>query len=266
MLPSVGKMKSTAREVLSKNHFVGIIASVPFVFSMAILFLVFDVLLMVTNTSVALTANVIILCFLILPLLLGTFRFFYRLLDGVCDNPSSVFYYFSEKSLYGKSLKFVFRLILRLLLSYLLLSLPAIIVGAFASTDIYELFGMAIPLWTPLLSTISELLFVLSFIVFIVVNLKYYLAPYLFIVDNTMTPIKAMRMSIIISRRTQIDFIYLFFGMIVYVLLSLLYLPLIFTLPFLTMVYMIHSKCAVIQYNNTIETLNENKNITGETL
>ena len=266
MLPSVGKIKSMAREVLSKNHFVGIMASLPFVFSIAVLFLVVEVLSTVTNTLISAVLNLTMLYFLILPLALGTFRFFSRWLEGVCEYPTAVFFYFSNNAVYRKSLNFIFRLVIRLLVSYFLLSLPAIIVGGLASSDVYEHLGFAIPLWTPLLSTISNLLFVLSFIIFIFVNIKYYLAPYLFIIDDEMTPVNAMKMSMIISRRTQIDFIYLFFGMIVYVVLSLLYLPLIFTLPFLIMTYLIHSKYAVIQYNNTIEALTENQNATGEIL
>ena len=266
MLPSVGKIKSTAREVLSKNHFIGIMASLPFVFSLAVLFLVVEVLFTVTNTVITAVFNMAMVCFLILPLLLGTFRFFSRWLDGVCDYPTAVFFYFSSFAVYLKSINFILRLILRLLVSYFLLSLPAIIVGGLALSDVYEFFGFAIPLWTPLLSTISNLLFVLSFIVFIFVNIKYYLSPYLFIIDDETTPANAMKMSMIISRRTQIDFIYLFFGMIVYVVLSLLFLPLIFTMPFLIMTYLVHSKYAVIEYNNTIEALTENKNTMGEIL
>ena len=264
MLPSVGKIKKTAREILSKNHFAGIMASLPFVFSLAILFLIVDILFTVTNTVIAVLSDTAILCFLIFPLVLGTFRFFSRWLDGVCDYPTAVFYYFSEASLYIKSLNFVFRIIIRLLLSFLLLSLPAITVGVFAASDVYEFFGLAIPLWTPLLSTISDLLFVLSFIVFIFVNVKYYLSPYLFIIDDSITPKKAMEMSIIISRRTQIDFIYLFFSAIGYIILSLFYLPLIFTMPFLVMTYLVHSKYAVIQYNSTIEKLTANKDATED--
>ena len=177
-----------------------------------------------------------------------------------------MFFYFSSSAVYRKSVNFILRLIIRLLISYFLLSLPAIIVGGLASADVYEFFGFAIPLWTPLLSTISNLLFVLSFIIFIFVNIKYYLSPYLFIIDDEITPENALKMSIIISRRTQIDFIYLFFGMIVYVILSLLYLPLIFTMPILLMTYLIHSKYAVIQYNSTIDALTENHNATGEIL
>ena len=266
MLPSVGKIKSMAREVLYKNHFVGIMASLPFVFSLAVLFLVVEVLATVTNSFISVIFDLAMLYFLILPLTLGTFRFFSRWLEGVCDYPTAVFFYFSNAAVYKKSLNFIFRIVIRLLISYFLLSLPAIIVGGLASADVYELLGFAIPLWTPLLSTISNLLFVLSFIVFIFVNIKYYLAPYLFIIDDEITSVNAMKMSMIISRRTQIDFIYLFFGMIVYVVLSLLYLPLIFTLPFLIMTYLIHSKYAVIQYNNTIEALTENQNATGEIL
>lgn len=266
MLPSVGKIKSMAREVLSKNFFVGIMATLPFVFSLTVLLLVVEVLYTVTNTAIAAIFDIAMICLLVLPLALGTFRFFSRWLEGVCDYPTTVFFYFSNIAVYRKSLNFILRLIIRLLISYFLLSLPAIIVGGLASADVYEFFGFAIPLWTPLLSTISNLLFVLSFIVFIFVNIKYYLSPYLFIIDDETTPANAMKMSMIISRRTQIDFIYLFFGMIVYVVLSLLFLPLIFTMPFLIMTYLVHSKYAVIEYNNTIEALTENKNTTGEIL
>ena len=151
MLPSVGKIKSMAREVLSRNHFVGIMATLPFVFSLTVLLLVVEVLFTVTNTSIAVLFNIVMICFLVLPLALGTLRFFSRWLEGVCEYPTTVFFYFSSSAVYRKSVNFILRLIIRLSVSYFLLSLPAIIVGGLALSDVYEFFGFAIPLWTPLL-------------------------------------------------------------------------------------------------------------------
>ena len=86
--------------------------------------------------------------------------------------------------------------------------------------------------------------------------LKYYLAPMLIIADENMDVNEAIHMSVVISKNTTLDFVYLAFSMIGWILLSLLFIPLLYTLPLFMMVYLTHCSFAVNEYNERINKIN----------
>ncbi len=256
MFPSTVSIKKTAKSCLSQNYSVTLVSCLFLLF-----FEVLKISLSVfvgeyTDSFISALLNSFLTLFIGFPLFLGLVRYFSRFADGVTDYPTEVFFYFSSKKNYFKAIKFTVKLLIRLILSALLISLPALILKLFSEPYVYDYLNMPIPLWTPIFSTISGFLFILAAVVFVAVNLKYYLSFYIFVSCDYNQPIKILNFSSIIARRTQTDFIYLLFSMFLYIVLSLFFLPLIFILPFILTVYIIHSKCAVIQYNNTIEELN----------
>ncbi|MCQ2454691.1 MAG: hypothetical protein MJ090_00890 [Clostridia bacterium] len=256
MLPSAKKIKVTAKDILCDNFFENLIVCSPFVFSLAVLITVCGILNGVTFRIIGYLIEAVLAIFLILPLLMGTVRYFLRKVDGAKDIITSVFYYFSDYKKYYKVMNFLSIFIGKLFFSAFLFSIPSMVLNIFATSKFYEMLGMAIPLWTPLLSTVSLIILIFTSLAFFLYNLKYYLSVYLFVLDDEISIYKTFNLSAIISRRTKIDFLFLAFSMIIYVLLSFLFLPLLFTLPIIITVYIIHSKCAVTEYNNTIDLLN----------
>ena len=60
-------------------------------------------------------------------------------------------------------------------------------------------------------------------------------------------------MSTVISKKSGIDFVYLLFSFLGWMFLSLLVIPLIFTLPYMITSYAVHVRFAVAEYNRYIE-------------
>lgn len=194
--------------------------------------------------------------FILIPVFFGGLRYFWRLLCGVTDNPLSVFNYFSSKENYKKVLKLTFYIIFKTLLTAILLLIPYIVVTVISNIEIYKFLDMPIPLWTTNLSNVTAFLGFIALIGTLFLMLKYYLAPMLIIADENMDVNEAIHMSVVISKNTTLDFVYLAFSMIGWILLSLLFIPLLYTLPLFMMVYLTHCSFAVNEYNERTNKIN----------
>ena len=115
---------------------------------------------------------------------------------------------------------------------------------------------MPIPIWT------TNLSFFISFLKFFTVTatvfamLKYYLAPMLAVADENMEIAEALHLSTIISKKTLLDFIFLLFGFWGWLLISVLVIPLIYSIPYFILSYLIHCSFAVQNFNSEIAKLN----------
>lgn len=207
----------------------------------------------------ATVANILflVLCFLGLsPVILGSIRYFWRLSCGVKDNPVCVFYYFSDFALYKRSLHLAFSLILRAMLLLLVFGIPTIILEVVSSTKLYEIIDMPIPIWTTNLSYFISFLKFFTVTATVFAMLKYYLAPMLTVADENMEIAEALHLSTIISKKTLLDFIFLLFGFLGWLLISVLVIPLIYSIPYFILSYLIHCSFAVQNFNSEIAKLN----------
>ncbi len=193
--------------------------------------------------------------FAVFPLFLGLVRYFCRINDGITDNPVGIFYYFSNVRIYEREMFFAVNLFLRLVFSAWILLIPYLLLNLFANSEVYDFFGIQMPLWSTILSTIGDFALFIAVIAFVIINLKYYLSVYIFASSNEINGGKALGFSVTIARRTRMDFLFLCFSMIGYIILSVLFVPLLFTLPFIIEVYTVHSRCAVNEYNEIINSL-----------
>ena len=151
-----------------------------------------------------------------------------------------------DKELYKKALKLTFNFALKTVVYALLLLIPYFIVSLISNTETYEFFNITIPLWTANLSNIAVFLKSIATVGTVFFMLKYYLAPMLVVADENMDVTEAMHMSVVISKNTTLDFVYLVFSLLGWVLLSLLFIPLIFTLPLFITVYLTVCFCVMI--------------------
>lgn len=197
------------------------------------------------------------LFFLLFPLLIGLIRYFWRMIMGADDSPISVFNYFLSSQLYLKALRLIFSITARVALIALIVLLPAIAVWLFSNPVVYETFDVAIPIWSSNLNSIGLLLSTVSLLVIISLSIKYYLAIILFVADENMEVDEAIHMSKIISKNTQFDFIFLGFSLLGWILLSLLVIPLVFTMPYIITCFAVHCRFAIADYNIFVE--NQNK-------
>lgn len=252
MLFSSGSIKGLSKNIFKKN---AIILTVSASIVMAVWFVILNCSLLVEvfTTSTAKIISFAIFVFLFFaPLFMGFLRYIWRLVSGVTDNPIALFYYFSDKKLYTKVLKFVFSLGVRAIICYLVFSIPVFVLKIITGTRIYEMLNVPVPMWTFNLSNIGTFLRFLAVVATIVSVLRLYLAPMLFVVDENIDTAEAIHLSTVISKRTTIDFIFLTLSFSGWILLSFLSVPLIFTMPYMTLAYLIHSSAAIDAFNKEI--------------
>ena len=191
--------------------------------------------------------------FLLLPLILGTLRFFWRFLCDADDNIVVIFHYFTSKKLYFKALHLSFAIVSRAVLFGLILNVPALLLDLFSKPWIYDVTKMAIPLWASNLWALAVFFRVSAFVVLYFVMLRYYLAPMLVVADENIEVAEAIHMSAGIRKSTSLEFVLLTFSMLGWIILSLFFIPLVFTVPYFITVYLVHARFAVAHYNKLIK-------------
>ena len=256
MTIGIPTIKKEAKSKLKGKWVSSIIVSLTFLFTVFMVYNIAGVLSLVFGDV---GANVVILLFAVFlcgPLMLGVTRFFWRLYGDMDENPATAFYYFSDFKSYYKAVKLCTLLALRLITFAVVYYLPAIAVYLLSSHQLYEILKMPIPLWSQNLSYVVSFLSSLGGILTAVSLLKFYLAPALVIADSGIDTEEAMLMSTVISKGSVIDFVFLAFSLILWIVLSFLCIPLIFTLPYFVMCYVIHAFYAIKDYNEKINKLN----------
>lgn len=252
---SVGSnvVKLTAKTALKGNFLKVSIACLIFIFSCIITGNLAGLLSIVTEDIIAQILSIVMTLFLNLPIALGVVRYIWRMLFSVTDNPISVFYWFSEKRLYVKAMKFIMQFALRIALWLTVFNIPSLLLFALSKSYIFELLGTATPVWTANLGYYSLLLRNLSFVVVFFIVLKFYMAPWLFVADENIDIGEAMYNSSVIARKSSADFMGLIFASFGWIILSFFVMPMPFTLPLLLTYYAVHVRFAVAEYNRHIE-------------
>ncbi len=248
---SVGSnvVKITAKTAL-KGSFLKVVAvCCALVFSFIFTVNVSALLGVVFGDAVAIACAFFLILILVLPMLLGVLRYIWRGIYAKFEKPLSVFYWFSSKELYLKALKFVCTIVFKAVLWLVILNIPSLILTLLSKAFIFELLDLAIPMWTANFSYYSIFLRNISFVLVFFIMLKYYMAPLLFVADDSIDINEAMYTSQIIARKTTIDFLGLVLSYIGWIVLSALILPLPFTLPILLTGYAVHIRFSVAEYN-----------------
>ena len=258
MTAASSAIKKTAKKSLKINFVKSILVSIVVIFCYLINNNIGSVFYLIGGDALATAIFLILNLFMLSPIFFGALRYFWRLLCGVADSPLSVFYYFTSKEKYKKLLKIVFNLGIRAAIWLLILHIPYFLVSLISNVKIYEFLDITAPLWTVNLSNLNTEIFFRSLAIIgtLVLMLKYYLAPMLFVADENMDVNEALHMSVVVSKNTLFDFVYLVFSMLGWILVSLLFIPLIYTLPLFVTVYFTHCSYAVAEYNEHIKKIN----------
>lgn len=249
---SSSSIKRLSKDIFKKN---AIVLTVCAIIVMAVWFLVLNISLLteIFTSSVVSIICLIVFAFLFFaPIFMGFLRYVWRLISGVTDSPIALFYFFSEKNLYFKALKFTLFFGFRVAICYLIFYIPVLLLEIITSTKFYEFLNAPVPMWTFNLSNIGAFLQLLSVVATLVSVLKLYLAPMLFVADENIEVSEAIHLSTVISKRTIIDFIFLSLSFFGWILLSFLSVPLNFTLPYMVLAYLIHSSAAIDAFNKEI--------------
>ncbi len=265
-IPSSTVVKDTVKAAL-KDKFLSatLAANVP-LFLFLTISLLSGIWLTVFSGKWALVSTLfmaISLVFLIFPIILGTVRYFWRLTQGDTENPTGVFYYFNNLFIYKRALKCAFLLGFRLVITFFVSLLPYFIVVLLSESWLYRFLGTEVPFWVAGLVMLESFLQIAGIFIGFLFSLRYYLVLPLTVMDDNMLLLEAFHLSVTVSRRSAGAFVGLLFSILGYIFLSFFLLPTIYTLPLIIGSYALHSRYAIVNYNQNLE---YNKNQFKETL
>lgn len=256
MSVSSASIKKVAKGIYKRNTInltvvTAVIMSVWFIFSN-----IASIVQVFTHGYAYLIIMPLFIILLFLPLFFGFLRYCWRVISGVADNPIAVFYYFSHHRHYLKSLRLIITLLVRIVISFFIFYIPVFVLDLITGTWLYSTLDIAVPMWTTNLSTISSILSFLATVATIFASLKLYLAPMLFVADENMDTAEAIHLSAVITKITTLDIIFLLSSFSGWFLLSFLSLPILFTLPYFIISYLIHSSYSVGAFNERVSNTN----------
>ena len=246
-------VKLTAKTALKNNWLKCIAASLSLIFSCFIMLIASDYLSYISNDAVGYIFIAVAGIFLIFPLFLGVIRFFWRMIFGADDMQLVIFHYFSDKEKYKRALRMSASLAIRTAGFAAVVFLPAIVIDIFSGVKIYDIMDIPIPIWTGNLYYLTVFLKTVASVVLFFIMSRYYLAPFLAVADEDMDVAEAMHMSCTLSMDTGLDFIFLIFSFLGWIVISVLVFPLVFTLPYFITSLSVHVRFAVAEYNKKVE-------------
>lgn len=254
MFPTAKAAKSTALAVL-KNQWPLAIAAVmlPLIFFVIITNIIY-VFGRVLSTSPFLAAAYSLLILSIiaigLPLLLGSLRVLWSI---EAEQPLSfmeVFHYFSTLKEYKRAITFVVLQLGSLVIKAAMLLLPSFIIEYISNSPSFLFRDGVMPLWVDNLWVFALFLRIIAGAVVTYIALRYYLAPFLFITLKDADAFEIIATAKEVSRVSFGAFMTLLVSLIGWIALSLFFAPLVFTLPYILMCYLVHSRFAVVFYNS----------------
>lgn len=249
-------IKKTARTALSEHWLSAIAVSTVMIFVFFIGQLTASLVSVFAKTTGYIIFSVLYFIFAFSPLLLGVLYWFRRLLWSQDDSVLLIFRYFTDKTEYKRAMHLIFILSLKFVTSAVIFFFPCIVVWILSSDWFYDLIGGSMPIWTSSLWTLNSVFGIIASFALVFVMIKYYLAPFLFVLNDSIHPAEAVNMSTVISKRTGADFFGLVLTFVGWLLLSLFVAPLIFTMPYFLMSYIVHCRYAVTAYNSDVDRMN----------
>ncbi len=253
MQPTFSEIKRAARGALKHRWPEAITVSVVFIATL-FLMIYMQVLLMslfkieetwqpfgqtelsiyVQLASIFITLFAAVFSLLILaPLGFGVMRWFWNVTGGGQGRVGEIFYYFSSGKIYFKAFILSLRLLLRLAVGAVICFLPYNILGILTTPNLYYNLGIPMPMVMDSLSPLVGFFYLCGIMAFLLWTGIYFLCYTVIFSEGGLTVTQIIRRTVKVSRGfrfNSVGFILSFFG---WLLLSLLAVPVIFTLPYL---------------------------------
>ncbi len=188
-----------------------------------------------------------------IPLLFGVLRYYWRVLWGEKDRFVLCFCYFSGKQPYLRVLKTVLLVLGRVAVTGVALFAPAILIDFFSGELVYTLLNISRPEWLGNFWLLSRVLKVFAGTVLFLTSLRYYMAPFLLLVDEEMEPLEILHVSQTASKETVIEFVWLVVSFLLWIISSFFVIPMLYTLPYMLTAYLVHCRFVTAQYNRKIQ-------------
>ncbi len=255
-IPGVAVVKSTAKASLFGKYITATVTALLPIFAYYILNMLFSCAYEVLPKKFGIFIGLAVLLTafaLLFPLLLGTVRYFWRLTDGLDEDPSAAFYYFESFTLYKRAIKSVLLLTFKFLTTFIPSMLPYYVTVLLSNSWFYRFFGTEIPLWAAGLALMSAFLKYAGIFIGSIILLRHYLFIAVVVMDDDLLIFEAAHISTMVSSHSIGAFASLIVSLLGWVLLSFLIAPLIYTAPLILSCYVVHSRYAIVNYNRTLE-------------
>lgn len=250
MMPTSDAVKSTAKAHLKSIWLETLVVCV--IFSVVLLFS--SCIHSFLSLAVSPIAATVFLClyfiFIVCPLIIGIIFWLWRVTVLSDSSIGEIFFSFSSRFVYFKTLNFIFTVAIRLLGLVLLFMLPYALVKLVSAPNLYDFFGIQMPAWTANFLIFENFFMYLGISATVFFASRYYLAPLLFVIGGDIAPGEAIYMSHRIGAVSYGAFLQLVFSFIGWVFLSLLIIPAIYTLPYFLICLTVHSRYAINFYNS----------------
>ncbi len=253
MAVSSGAVKATAKAALRKNYLKVV----------AVCSILLCVVFFCNNTATllslpfgslgAVALKSVLNVFLVVPIALGVLKFIWRMIYSAEDSPIYVFHFFSSATLYLKALKIIFQFVFRTVLWLMIFNVPSVLLLILSKSYVFDALNISMPIWAANLEFYSVFARNISYVAVFFMMLKYYMAPIIFVADEDVNVHEAMYNSTAISKRTTFDFLGLILSLVLWILPSVLILPLPFTMPVILTSYCVHVRFSVTEFNRHIE-------------
>ena len=255
-IPSSSVVKDTAKTIMKRSPASTVIVCL---FLLATFFttqiLLSGMLELLFSESIILKILTRLLLFITVfwPVFMGTIRYFWVLTEQKEYEINAVFYYFSSLIRYKRALKTVVLLVLRVFLIGFICLIPCMISSLFEHSWIYTTLNSDVPLWSANLQLITDFLKIAGIILTICISLKYYLVPIVAVMDENLYLMETVHISEMISKQSLSAFANLIVSFFGWFLLSLLGIPIVYTLPYFLICYVVHCRYAIVNYNLNLE-------------
>ena len=255
-IPSSNVVKDTAKTIMKKRPLASVIICL---FLVAVFFaneFIFSgMLAIVFGKRVLLKIAVAILLFITIfwPVFMGAIRYFWVAVEQKECGIDEVFYYFSSFLRYKKAVKTVTLLLLKVFLIGVVALIPCMVSSLFEHSWIYNTLKSDVPLWSANLQLITDFLKIAGIAVTFWLSLKFYLVPIVAVMDENLALMDAIHISEMISKQSLSAFSGLIISFLGWFLLSLLGIPIVYTLPYFLISYVVHCRFAIVNYNLNLE-------------
>ena len=199
-----------------------------------------------------------VIIFIGIPLIMGLLRNFWGMASESPLKITEIFYYFSSKTVYKKLTVFTFLMLGRIVLRSVVVLLPSVIIGAVSKYSSLIFRESAQPLWFSNIWIFELVLRAIAICLIVYMVSRYYLAPFIFIADENGDELTCIHKAYTVSKISMGNFIGLVLSLVGWILLSVFFVPLVFTLPYMCMCYIVHSRYAAVYYNSGHKNYNEN--------
>ncbi len=250
MFPSSEKVKSTAKTQLKNNWVSAILVAVIFILMLYFAVILFEIiysLLVGNGRSSVMGMTMCVFCtavslIVVFPLYQGVLRWFWFLGLNKPLPLGELFYYFSSRELFLKTMRLHILLTARCIITATLCSVPSFFLKVFPFRE----FGMPDSILS-LIEKVSVVLLLIGLGVSVVILFKYFIAPMLLTVNEDAQPeeIVVIAKQLSLSVKTCLRFILSFVG---WILLSFLGIPLVYTVPYFFMSYAVFVRFSVTNH------------------